>query len=139
VATCDTYDPHMATCDPGAAECLVQHTTEGTPYNHTCDGHTCDGSFTCDFTLDPRALTCDAADDECISTTYDAFAITCNPMKEECRINNPGHCTAEGYNTCDPTAPTCDPATCSTIDPNEPGCATPIRHTTWGAVKAKYL
>jgi hypothetical protein len=127
------------TCDPNSAACGTPgglHTFEQAPYNHTCDGHTCDGAFTCDFTVDPRAETCDAADPQCHYTTFDAFMITCNPMKEECRINNPGHCTAEGYDTCDPTLPTCDPVNCATFDPNLPECGTPTEQTTWGGVKA---
>jgi hypothetical protein len=140
MATCDTYDPQMETCDPNSPMCNMPHTTEPAPYNHTCQGHTCDGTFTCDFTLDPRALTCDAASPECHFTTYDAFMMTCNPMLPECRLNNPGHCTAENYPTCQAGVPTCDsgdPA-CSTIDPSQPGCATPTEKTTWGKVKDRY-
>jgi hypothetical protein len=139
-ATCDTYDPRAFTCDPNLAECNLPHTTEPTPYSHTCQGHTCDGSFTCDFTVDPRALTCDAADPLCESTTFNAFIPTCNPMLPECRLNNPGHCTAQGYHTCEPTAHTCDPAfpDCTTIDPSQPGCATPVEKTSWGQIKHLY-
>jgi len=116
------------------------HTVEPFPYNHTCDGHTCDGSFTCDFTLDPRAGTCDAADPACGFTTFDAFTPTCNPMLPECRINNPGHCTAENYPTCQMGFVTCDPAdpVCTTIDPAQPGCATPVEKTSWGQIKTLY-
>jgi hypothetical protein len=139
VATCDTYDPLMVTCDPNDPCCTTcPHTQEPPPYNHTCDGHTCDGAFTCDFTVDPRALTCDAADVDCMIPTRDAFVITCNPMKPECRLENPDHCTAEGYPTCDPSQPTCDPVVCSTVDPNDPHCGTPVKKTTWGGIKAEY-
>ncbi len=143
MATCDTYDAQKYTCDVyknpqcGAPN---QHTTEPPPYNHTCQGHTCDGTFTCDFTLDPRALTCDAGNFECVHTTFDAFMVTCNPMLPECRMNNPGHCTAQTYPTCQAGVPTCDPGNpaCATIDPSQPGCATPVEETTWGHIKARY-
>lgn len=137
--TCETYDAQMFTCDPNAAACVWPHTTEPVPYNHTCDGHTCDGSFTCDFTVDPRALTCDAADPQCELATFNAFLPTCDPMRIDCRENNPhGYCTAQGYNTCELTTPTCDPGQpgCDTVDPGKPGCATPVKRTTWGQVKA---
>lgn len=137
VATCDTYDPMMETCDPNSADCAVPHTTEPAPFNHTCDGHTCDGAFTCDFTVDPRAMTCDAADYDCERPTFNVYEPTCDWMREECRINNPRACTAEQYETCDPSVPTCD-ASCATVDPNDPNCGTPVEQTTWGAVKAKY-
>jgi hypothetical protein len=137
VATCDTYDPMMETCDPNNAACAVPHTSESAPFNHTCDGHTCDGAFTCDFTVDPRAMTCDAADVDCQAATFNVDQLTCNWMREECRENNPGHCTGEMYNTCDPSVPTCE-AACATIDPNDPNCGTPVNRTTWGDVKAKY-
>jgi hypothetical protein len=144
MATCDTYDPQQLTCDVYRnTQCGApnQHTTEPIPYSHTCQGHTCDGTFTCDFTVDPRALTCDAATPECWTPTFEAFQVTCNPMLPECRMNNPkGHCTAENYPTCQPGAYTCDPANpqCATIDPHTPGCATPTEHTTWGKVKERY-
>ena len=139
-ATCDTYDPLMATCDPNSAECAAPHTTEPAPYNHTCEGNTCDGAMTCDFTVDPRALTCDAADSHCRNFTFDAFMTTCDPMKDECRLNNPHHCTAESYPTCQAGTATCDPGdpVCTTLDPTNPECTTPVNKTTWGAVKAKY-
>lgn len=144
MATCDTYDAQQYTCDVYKnAQCGSpgQHTTEPSPYSHTCQGHTCDGTFTCDFTVDPRALTCDAANPECWVPTFEAFAVTCNPMLPECRENNPkGHCTAENYPTCQLGTYTCDPVNpqCATIDPHTPGCATPTEQTTWGKVKARY-
>jgi hypothetical protein len=142
-ATCDTYDRQQLTCDPYNSACPGPgtHTTEAAPFNHTCDGHTCDGAFTCDFTVDPREPTCDAADPNCHYTTFDAFQVTCDPMKEECRVNNPDHCTAEGYFTCAvPIQITCDPGdpACPTIDPAQ-GCATATEHTTWGQIKTLYL
>jgi hypothetical protein len=141
LATCDTYDSQMPTCDPNGANCNVPHTTEPAPYNHTCEGHTCDGSFTCDFTVDPRAVTCDAADPQCLDFTFDAFMTTCDPMRPECRTNNPkGHCTAQNYPTCVAGVVTCDVADplCVTINPAKPECATPVKETTWGQIKAKY-
>ncbi len=138
--TCDTYDPLMVTCDPNNADCVFPHTSEPAAFNHTCEGHTCQGTFTCDFTVDPRAPTCDAADFDCQRPTFDAFVTTCDPMKPECSVNNSGHCTAQTYPTCDAAVPTCDPAdaTCVTLDPTDPNCTTPTKKTTWGAVKAKY-
>jgi hypothetical protein len=96
--------------------------------------------LTCDFTVDPRALTCDAADPQCHFTTFDAFAPTCDPLKPECRENNPQHCTAQAYPTCDPSVPTCDPGNplCTTIDPVQPECATPVEKTSWGQIKTLY-
>lgn len=136
IATCDTYDPQMATCDPNSAECCYPHTAEPEGMNHTCDGHTCDRAFTCDYTVDPRWPTCNAAYVDCTVPTRDAFVMTCNPMQEECRLENPDHCTSDMYPTCDPSQPTCDPVICETVDPNSPHCGTPVRQTTWGGVKA---
>jgi hypothetical protein len=61
-------------------------------------------------------------------------------MKPECRLNNPGHCTAQQYPTCEAGIATCDPGdpACLTLDPADPNCTTPVNKTTWGAVKAKY-
>jgi hypothetical protein len=135
----------MVTCDPNDGVCNVPHTTEPAPYNHTCDGGTCDGHFTCDFTVDPRAETCDAADPLCQAThgpiTFNHYQPTCDPMNPGCRLNNPKHCTAQepgAYLTCDPSVTTCDAtAGCETVDPVPP-CATPTKWTTWGQLKDLY-
>jgi hypothetical protein len=154
-ATCETYDMQVMTCDHNNPQCGPvetsdpppcepghQHTSEFAPYGHTCYGHTCDAGFTCDFTADPRAGTCDAADPLCQLPTFQHDVTTCDPMDPLCRMHNPkGYCTAANYpwGTCD-GAQTCDPLEpgCTTVDPQEPGCATPIERTTWGKVKSKY-
>ena len=139
VATCDTYDPQMVTCDHNQANCNFPHTTQPSPYNHTCDGHTCDGTFTCDFTVDPRALTCDAAEAECARPTFNHYEITCNPMQKDCQEPQ-NQCTAHMYPTCEPGIQTCDPVdpACATVDPSNPDCGTPVKQTTWGKVKAEF-
>ncbi|UCG53032.1 MAG: hypothetical protein JSW58_05615 [Candidatus Latescibacterota bacterium] len=142
IATCETYDMQNTTCDVNHPDCpTVPHTTEPPPYHHTCQGHTCDEGFTCDFTTDPRAFTCDAANSQCEDVTFNAFIPTCNPMDPACRTNNPkGYCTADNYPTCIVTQTTCDVAdpACDTIDPTKPGCATPTETTTWGKIKERY-
>ena len=140
VATCDTYDMRMATCDHNSAECAAQHTLEAKPYDHTCDGQTCNGAFTCDFTVDPRALTCDAADPDCSVPTFNHIELTCNPMQDGCKFPW-NECTADQYPTCESGIQTCDPGdpSCATVDPTDPTCGTPVKQTTWGAVKAEYL
>ena len=124
--TCETYDPLTPTCDRNSPDCggPVGHTTEPPPYNHTCDGHTCDRAFTCDITADPRALTCDARNTQCYQPTFNAFQMTCNPMLPECRINNPQHCTSQTYLTCQPGNPDCPPLG--------------VEGTTWGKMKEKF-
>jgi hypothetical protein len=136
MATCQTYDSQAYTCDPNRPDCrpATGHTTEMPPYGHTCDGQTCDGSFTCDFTADPRGQTCDAADPLCQRPTFNAFEPTCNPMQLGCRHNNPGACTAQPTNptcsglppcgppTSDPRSVTCDAMQCYTVSPTQPTC-----------------
>ena len=138
MVTCQTYDHQAMTCDPNQPICRppTGHTTEPPPYGHTCDGQTCDGSFTCDFTADPRGSTCDAAHPLCQRPTFNAFEPTCNPMLPQCRYNNPGACTAQPMNptcsglppcgpmTSDPRSVTCDPLVCSTptSNPTQPTC-----------------
>ena len=134
-ATCETYDPQAFTCDPFNPQCgpvpPPPHTFEPPPYNHTCEGATCDGRFTCDFTADPRALTCDAASPQCIEFTFDFQHSSCDPVNPLCRHNNPkGACTAANYPTCDGVSPTCDV--------NDPTCTTATQRSTWGSVKSKY-
>ncbi|GEM_PF-2647917 len=155
MSTCDTYDSQQFTCDANNADCTSAaggHTTEPPPYNHTCDGNTCDGVFTCDFTVDPRAPTCDAANIDCVKTTIDYAMITCNPMRPECQVNNPEHCTAQTYPTCDNASPTCVFGaechyttkiydTCDGISPTcdgQPGCTNPVQRTDWGRIKHNY-
>lgn len=135
-ATCDTYNPQVPTCDAQNPACRPPggvHTTEPPPYNHTCEGQTCDGSFTCDFTADPRAPTCDAARTDCIHETFNAYVPTCDPLRPECRGNNPGACTVQAtYPTCsgaacppptsDPRSVTCDAHCGPTTDPGQPTC-----------------
>jgi hypothetical protein len=134
VMTCDTYDPQALTCDAFNPQCgpvpPPPHTFEPPPYNHTCEGHTCDGAFTCDFTVDPRAFTCDAASPNCVELTFQHTLLTCDPLNINCRTNNPkGFCTAANYPTCDGISLTCD---------NSPGCTTATERSTWGQVKDKY-
>jgi hypothetical protein len=123
--TCETYDAHKFTCDRTRPECAgAGHTTEPPPYSHTCQGPTCDHSFTCDITADPRSYTCDAANTLCVKPTFNAYVLTCNPMLPECRINNPQHCTSQIYHTCQSGVPECPPVG--------------VKGTTWGQVKEKY-
>lgn len=130
-ATCDTYDATYLTCDRINPTCAGNgHTYEPSPYNHTCEGYTCNAAHTCDFTADPRAETCDAANGECQQPTFNNNVVTCNPMQQECRKNNPnGFCTAVNYPTCDGVSFTCDGQT---------GCTNPTERTSWGKIKSKY-
>jgi len=123
-ATCQTYDVSQFTCDPNRPDCGGAHTTEPPPYNHTCQAVTCDGSHTCDFTVDPRALTCDRGN-ECSEVTLNSNHLTCDPTRPQCRGKNPlactiqAGCTSDGAATCDPVAPGCGPYT---TDPRSATC-----------------
>jgi hypothetical protein len=167
--TCDTYNPQRPTCERTNPICSGSgvHTTEPPPYDHTCQGQTCDGSFTCDFTADPRAPTCDAANTSCQQPTFNAFQSTCDPLQPACRPNNPGACTAQPNNptcsgaacpthtsdprsvTCDASNPVCPPLTSNpgqvtcdpafpTCDQSNPLCRVGASGTTWGKVKDSY-
>jgi hypothetical protein len=129
--TCDTYEAQYATCDRIDPICRGNgHTFEPPPFNHTCEGYTCDGAHTCDVTADPRAETCDAANIDCTAPTFNNVVLTCNPMQQECRRNNPkGFCTAVNYPTCDGQSFTCNGVT---------GCTNPTEHTSWGKIKSKF-
>jgi len=120
-----TCDASRMTCDGSSPNCHPRHTMEPPGSNVTCQtSHTCDKGFTCDLTSDPRAFTCDAANPQCQRATYNAFMATCNPLQIGCRINNPGACTTQFYETCQRGNPHCPPVG--------------VEGTTWGKVKEKY-